>query len=186
MTTAGMLFISAAAKWPAATATVDYQRRPTVTRLTILAAAALMAAAAPATAQTRPADAPHTPVQTLEPGSEAWLRQRGQSYSAASEAGQDPTEVAITVGLNAAIVAGNEAAERTEAEAAARHEVESARWREEAARTGTARVQWEADVAAAEAARARYERDRAAWEAEVAACRSRGPGCRTRTLSPKT
>jgi len=155
-----------------------------MTRFTLATVAALLVASAPALAQTGPApfqaqtQAQPRP-QLPEPGSEAWLRQRGESYSAAPDAEQDPAEVAVTEKLNSAIVANNDAAERAEAESAATHEAASARWREETARISTARAQWEADVAAANAARARYERDRAAWEADVAACRARGRVCLT-------
>lgn len=152
-----------------------------MTRFTAAAIAALLLASAPAFAQTKPAPQPQTPprAQPAEPGSEAWLRQRGETYSAASDAEQDPVEVAVTEKLNSGIVANNDAAERAEAEAAATWEADNARWREESARSSTARAQWEADVAAANAARARYERERAAWEAEVAACRASGRVCVT-------
>lgn len=154
-----------------------------MTRFTFATVAALLLASTPALAQTKPVSPPQTQAQPPEPGSEAWLRQRGESYSAASDAEQDPAEVAMTERLNTEIVAGNDAAERAEAESTATYEAENARWLEDSARTNTARVQWEADVAAAEAARARYERERAAWEAEVAACRASGRVCLT--VAPK-
>jgi hypothetical protein len=136
-------------------------------------------------AQTKPGPSPQavTPAQAPlpAPGSDAWLLQRGETYSAASDAEQDPAEVAETEKLNSAIIANNDAAARTEAEAAAAHEAERARWQQEAARSSTARAQWEADAAAAAAARARYERERAAWEASVAACRASGRVCLTNT-----
>lgn len=144
-----------------------------------VAVAALLLAAAPVLAQTTrpqepvqrttpPTTAPAVPGPT--PGSEEWLRLRGESYSAAPEAEQDPAEVAETSRLNALIAARNAAAERRETEGTAAWEAEDARWRAETARLETQRAQWEADAAAAEAARLRYERERAAWEAEVAAC----------------
>ena len=155
-----------------------------MTRFTFAAVTALLLAAAPVVAQTTP---PQTPVQRTGqttapaapatapmPGSEEWLRQRGESYSAAPEAEQDPDEVAETIRLNAEIAARNNAAERREAEGAAAWQAEDARWRAEVARLETQRAQWEADAAAAEAARLRYERDRAAWAAEVAACQRTG------------
>jgi hypothetical protein len=138
--------------------------------------AALLLAAAPVAAQTtqpqiqKPATAATAPVVSPTPGSDAWLQLRGESYSAAPEAVQDPAEVAETVRLNAEIAARNTAAERRETEGTAAWEIEDARWRAETARLETQRAQWQADAAAAEAARLRYERDRAAWEAEVAAC----------------
>ena len=134
---------------------------------------ALLLAAAPAFAQTTPPQVQgKTPASTSAPtpGSEEWLRLRGESYSAAPDAEQDPAEVAATIRLNAEIAARNEAAERSEAEGIAAWQAEQARWNAETARLETQRAQWAADVAAAEAARARYERERAAWEAEVAAC----------------
>lgn len=152
-----------------------------MTRFALAATTALLLAAVPAFAQTTsPQTTPQTaPGAALEPGSEAWLRQRGESYSAASDAEQDPAELAATARLNAEISTRNAAAEQMEIEAAAAFEAESARWRAEAARLETARAQWEADVAAADAARARYERERAAWEAEMAACRRSGRVCLT-------
>lgn len=159
-----------------------------MTRMTFTALAALLLAAAPALAQSippkpgmqpAPQAAPTQTPTTPAPGSEEWLRLRGESYRAAPDSEQDPGEVAETVKLNAEIAARNAAAERAEAEATAAFEAETARWREEAARIETQRAQWEADNAAAEAARAQWERDRAAWEAEVAACeRAHRSGCR--------
>ena len=144
-----------------------------MTRLTIAAVGALLLATAPVLAQTT---APQATVSAkVQPasapaGSEEWLRQRGESYSAAADSEQDPAEVAETIRLNAGIAARNAAAEQAEAESTATFERESARWREETARIETQRVQYEADLAAANAARAAYERAHAAWEAEVAAC----------------
>ena len=168
-----------------------------MTRFALAATTALILAASPAVAQTTAPQttAPQaagskasglTPAQSpartaaAEPGSEAWLRAvRGETYSAASEAQQDPAEVAATAELNARIAARNAAAERAESESLAVFEAESARWRTEAARLETERAQWEADVAAANAARARYEREHAAWEAEMVACRRAGRVCLT-------
>lgn len=157
-----------------------------MTRFTIAAVAALMLAAAPAGAQTKP---PQVPVQTMDktvvpatpaaPGSEEWLRQRGESYSAAPEAEQDPAEVAETIRLNAEIAARNNAAERREIEGTAAWQAEDARWRAETARLEAERAQWQADANAAEAARQRYERERAAWAAEVAACERSPRSCVT-------
>ncbi|WP_332659203.1 hypothetical protein [Brevundimonas sp.] len=144
-----------------------------MTRFTLAAVGALLLAAAPVLAQTT---APQAAVSgkvrtsTAPAGSEEWLRQRGESYSAAPDAEQDPAEVAETIRLNAGIAARNAAAERAEAEGAATYERESAQWRAETARLETQRAQYEADLAASNAARAAYERAHAAWEAEVAAC----------------
>ncbi len=163
-----------------------------MTRFTPAAVAALLLAAAPVFAQTtRPqapverttppqTTAPATPVSSPTPGSEEWLRLRGESYRAAPEAEQDPAEVAATIRLNAEIAARNNAAERREAEGTAAWQAEDARWRAETARLETQRAQWEADAAAAEAARLRYERERAAWAAEVAACERSPRSCVTR------
>lgn len=144
-----------------------------MTRFTLTAGAALLLAAAPVLAQTTP---PQTTIPakasspTVSPGSEEWLRQRGESYRSAPDAEQDPAEVNETMRLNAEIVARNAAAERTEAEGTATFEKQSMQWREETARLETQRVQYEADLAAANSARASYDRAHAAWEAEVAAC----------------
>lgn len=160
-----------------------------MTRFSVAAATALLLATSPVIAQTTP---PQARVQTSEkmtvpaastvaptPGSDAWLRLRGESYSAAPEAEQDPAEVAETMRLNAEITARNNAAERREIEETAAWQAEDARWRAETARLETQRAQWEADAAAAEAARLRYERERAAWEAEVAACQRSPRSCVT-------
>jgi len=156
-----------------------------MTRFTTAAVAALLLVAAPVLAQTTPPQVPLKPTgQTTAPanaaptpGSEEWLRLRGESYSAASEAEQNPDEVAETIRLNAAIAARNDAAERREIEGAAAWQAEDSRWRAETARLETQRAQWEVDAAAAEAARLRYERERAAWEAEVAACQRNPRSC---------
>lgn len=148
-----------------------------MTRFTLAAVAALLLAAAPVVAQTKPpqpSDKTAAATSDPTPGSEEWLRLRGESYSAASDAEQDPAEVAATIRLNAEIAARNDAAERSEIEGTAAWQAEDARWRAETARLETQRAQWEADAAAAEAARLRYERERAAWEAEVAACERTG------------
>lgn len=139
--------------------------------LTLTAAAALILAAAPVLAQTTP---PQAPATSAAPGSEEWLRLRGETYHAASDAEQDPAEVAMTARLNAEIAARNAAAEDAELQGSATFEADEARWREETARIETQRAQWEADNVAAEAARARYEQERAAWEAAVAACERAG------------
>lgn len=151
-----------------------------MTRLIFTAATALLLAAAPVFAQTIPPQTPRVqaPAEPA-PGSQEWLRLRGESYSAAPDAEQNPAEVAATIKLNAEVAARNDAAERMEIEGTAAYEAENARWREETARLETQRAQWEADKAAADAARARYERERAAWEAEVAACRRSGRVCVT-------
>ncbi|HEY0102210.1 MAG TPA: cell wall hydrolase [Brevundimonas sp.] len=149
-----------------------------MTRFTIVAA--LLLGAAPVLAQTTPPQAPAQaapPTSAPAPGSEEWLRLRGETYRAAPDSQQDPAEVAQTIKLNAEIAARNQAADRADAAAAAEFERQSAQWREETARLETERAQWEADAAAAEAARVRYERDLAAWEAEVAACQRNPRGC---------
>lgn len=160
-------------------------------RFTPAALAMLILAAAPVLAQTtRPqapvqrttsqqTTAPAAPTPSPAPGSDEWLRLRGESYSAAPEAEQDPAEVAETIRLNAEIAARNNAAERREIEGTAAWQAEDARWRADTARLETQRAQWEADAAAAEAARLRYERERAAWAAEVAACERSPRSCVT-------
>lgn len=143
-------------------------------RLILNAAVAVTLVAAPAVAGA----APQTPpAARVEPGSDQWLRLRGEAYDRAPENVQDPAEVAATARLNADIAARNAAAAEAETEAAASWEEQNARWREEAARLETERVQWEANTAAANAAQAQWERDNAAWEAEMAACRRAGRVC---------
>lgn len=142
-------------------------------RQTLIAAAALTLGAAPVLAQNAPAPA------NPEPGSEAWLRMRGETYSRAPDSEQNPAEVAATARLNAEIAARNSAADQAEAEASGSFEQRNAQWREETARLETERAQWEANAAAAKAAQAQWERDRAAWEAEVEACRRSGRVCVT-------
>jgi hypothetical protein len=144
-----------------------------MTRLTLTAAVALTLAAAPVLAQTAP-----TPQSAASrPGSEEWLRLRGEMYNRAPESEQDPAEVAATARLNAEIAARNAAAAEAETEVLASFENRNAAWRAETARLETERVQWEANAAAAAAAQARWERERAAWEAEMAACRRSGRVC---------
>lgn len=160
-----------------------------MTRFAIVAVATVLAAV-PAVAQTASSQAPAKgvtapaqPAAEPEPGSEAWLRLRGESYDAVPDTLQDPAEVAETVRLNAEIAARNNAAERREVEGTAAWQAENARWRAETERLAAQRAQWEADAAAAEAARLRYERDRAAWAAEVAACQRSPRTCVTAPAS---
>lgn len=154
-----------------------------MTRLTLACAAALTLACAPAFAQTKPTAQPPQSTQAA-PGSDAWMRQHGETNANAPMSEQDPAELAATAKLNAGIVANNEAAEQAEAADQARFsaeqsrfETDNERWQADTARAATARAQWEADVAASNAAQAQYERDRAAYEAELAACRARGSRC---------
>lgn len=137
-------------------------------RITLAGLAAMSALAAPAFALAGPPQ---------EPGSQDWLRMRGETYHRAPDSEQNPAEVAATVRLNAEVAATNDAAAKAEMEAQAAYEASNARWRAEAAAAETARAQWEADAAAASAAQARYERERAAWEAEMARCRASGRVC---------
>ena len=151
-----------------------------MTRLSLACAAALLLAAAPVVAQSaKPSSAPVATPQVVQPtpGSEEWLRQRGESYSAAPDSQQNPEELAATSKLNSSIAASAEAAERADAAARAAFEAESEAWRQDTARNSTARAQWEADVAAAESARLQWERDHARWEADVAACRRSNRTC---------
>ncbi|MCS6627510.1 hypothetical protein N0B44_31860 [Roseibacterium beibuensis] len=144
-------------------------------RQTLMAAAALTLAAAPVLAQT----APPQQVSGVQPGSEEWLRLRGEMYNRAPDSEQDPAEVAATARLNAEIAARNAAAAEAETGAMAAFEDRNAAWRAETARLETERAQWEANVAAANAAQAQWERERAAWEAEMDACRRSGRVCLT-------
>ena len=137
-------------------------------RTTLTAAMALALAAVPALAQAQSA---------ATPGSEEWLRLRGEQYHRAPDSEQNPAEVAATARLNAEIAARNAAAAEAEVEGGAAFEERNAQWRTETARLETERAQWEANVAAANAARAQWERDNAVWEAEMAACRASGRVC---------
>lgn len=162
--------------------------RITPARLGLTCIAAVMLAAGPALAQTaRLSAAPEqaAPLSAPAPGSEEWLRLRGETYHSAPESAQDPLEVSATAKLNEGIAARNAAAEQAEAADQARFDSENRRFQEDTARSNTARVQWEADVAAANAAQAQWERDRAAYEAEVAACRASGRRCILPTPSPR-
>jgi hypothetical protein len=150
-----------------------------MTRFTLACAAALTLAAAPVFAQSARQDAASADPKSAQPapGSDEWLRLRGESYRAAPDSEQTPEELAATSKLNASVAASAEAAERADADAQAAFEAESERWRAEASRASTAQAQWEADVAAAEAARVQWERDQARWEREVAACRASNRTC---------
>ena len=130
------------------------------------AAAALMFVTLPVAAQTAPA----APQSASGPGTEAWLRLRGETYSAAPDSEQDPAEVSTTARLNAEVAARNVAADAQDAENAATYEAEMARSSAEAAAFETRRAQYEAELAVAAAARAAYDRARAAWESRMAAC----------------
>lgn len=132
-------------------------------RTTLTAAMALALAAVPGLAQSQSA---------ATPGSEEWLRLRGEQYHRAPDSKQNPAEVAATVRLNAEIAARNAAAEQAEAQARAAYEQANARWREETARAEAERAQWQASTSVAMSAQAQWERDHAAWEAEMAACRA--------------
>lgn len=156
------------------------------TRLGLTGLAALMLTVAPALAQTaKPAAAPQAAPQAPAPGSDEWLRLRGETYHSAPESAQDPAEISATAKLNESIAARNAAAEQAEAAEQARFNSETQRWQDDTARSNTARVQWEADVAAANAAQAQWERERAAYEAEVVACRASGRRCILTPPSPR-
>ena len=92
-----------------------------MTRLTFACAVALTLAAAPVLAQQAKTVAPVAVPQQAQPavGSEEWLRQRGESYSAAPDSEQDPAEVEATSKLNTGIAAEAAAAERADAQARA-------------------------------------------------------------------
>ena len=143
-------------------------------RFSLTAAIALGLAAAPVAAST-PQQDPRTPA----PGSEAWLRLKGETNRQAPDSEQDPAELAATARLNAEIAARNAAAAETESKAQAAWEQADESWRAEAARVETERAQWEANNAAYLAAQAQWERDTAAWEARMAACRASGRVCVT-------
>src|SRR4051794_31463276 len=106
----------------------------TRTPITALALATLLSMSAlPATAQqTKPAPpAAATAATAPEPGSDAWLRQRSETYRSGPDSPQDPKEQAVTSQLNATIAANNAQADQTDADNAARHAEETAQWRAE-------------------------------------------------------
>ena len=146
---------------------------------TALTAAVAALIAGSAFAQTAPRD-------PQSPDMQAYLQARGETYSRAPDAQQDPAEVATTAKLNATVVAHNDDAERSEQESQAAHDAAvadiDARTRDEDARYATARAEYEANVRAAEAARADYDRAMATWEGMIRACESSGRrDCRTAT-----
>lgn len=145
------------------------------------AAAALIAGAA--FAQTAPKATPEDP---RSPDMQAYLQARGETYSRAPDAEQNPVEVATTAKLNATVAARNDDAERSEQESQAAHDSDAARIdaeaRDQEARYATARAEYEANVRAAEAARADYDRAQATWEGLVRACEASGRrDCRAAT-----
>lgn len=126
-----------------------------------------------------PAPAPKAPPTQSgsvapEPGSEEWLRQRGESYHSAPESAQDPAEVEATGRLNAEIVASNAAAASLESEEQAEYDRAQANYQEDLADAEAAQRQWEADKAAADAAHAEWVRAREVWENMVRACERSG------------
>lgn len=142
-------------------------------RITLTTAMVLGLAAAPLAAQTAPPSQQASPA----PGSEEWLRLKGETNRQAPDSKQIPAEVVETARLNAEVAARNAAAAEAEVEAGAAFEQQNANWRAETGRLEAERSQWEARNAAAAAARAQWERDNAAWEAEMAACRASGRVC---------
>ena len=114
-------------------------------RITLTAAMVLGLAVAPAAAQT----APPSPQASPTPGSEAWLRLKGETNRQAPDSKQIPAEVAETARLNAEITARNTAAAEAEARARADYEEANAAWRAEVARLEAERARWEAENAAA-------------------------------------
>ena len=113
-------------------------------RITLTAAMVLGLAAAPVAAQTAP-----SPQTSPTPGSEAWLRLKGETNRQAPDSKQIPAEVAETARLNAEITARNTAAAEAEARAQAEYEEANAAWRAEAARLEAERARWEAGNTAA-------------------------------------
>ena len=112
-------------------------------RLT-LTAAMVLGLAAPVAAQTAP-----SPQASPTPGSEAWLRLKGETNRQAPDSRQIPAEVAETARLNAEITARNTAAAEAEARAQAEYEEANAAWRAEVARLEAERARWEAGNTAA-------------------------------------
>ena len=110
-------------------------------RITLTAAMVLGLAAAPVAAQTAP-----SPQASPTPGSEAWLRLKGETNRQAPDSRQIPAEVAETARLNAEITARNTAAAEAEARAQAEYEEANAAGR---ARPRAGRARWEAGNTAA-------------------------------------
>lgn len=152
----------------------------TRTPITALALATLLSISAlPATAQqTKPAPSPATAAP--EPGSEAWLRQRGETYHPAPDSRQDPKEQLETSRLNAAVAEHNAQADQADADNAARHAEETEQWRLERDRIDAENARAAAAYATAVAAAEAENRRRiAAYEAAVAECeRAGGRNCR--------
>lgn len=153
-------------------------------RSSVLAAAVLIAVAAPALAQTTPPVAGQTAPKAVDPYAptdpvelEAWLRARGEAYHRAPDAQQDPAELAATASLNAEIAARNDRAEAEDQANSAAYEAAQAKHRatvsayeSAASSAATAQANYDADMRAHQAAQAQYERDQAEWRRRVAAC----------------
>lgn len=152
----------------------------TRTPITALALATLLALGAlPATAQqTKPA--PPAASTAPEPGSEAWLRQRRETYHPAPDSRQDPKEQLETSRLNAAVADHNAQADQTDTDNAARYAEETEQWRAERDRIDAENARQAAAYATAVAAAEAENRRRiAAYEAAVAECeRAGGRDCR--------
>lgn len=131
--------------------------------LSLLSAATLCFAAAPAPAVTQE---PPRDAAALD----AYLRAKGETYHRAPDIEQEPEEVRRTQALNAEIAARNELAAQEEAANRAAYEAEQARYAEIMAAAEAERLNYEAAVRAAEAARAQYEAEMQAWRAQVRAC----------------
>lgn len=147
-------------------------------------AAALIAIAVPALAQTTPPVSAQTTPKAVDPYAptdpvelEAWLRARGEAYHRAPDAQQDPAELERTAALNAEIAARNARAEaEDQANAAAydaaqaKHQAALSAYEDAASSAATAQANYDADLRAHQAAQAQYERDQAEWRRRVAAC----------------
>lgn len=153
-------------------------------RPSVLAAAVLIAVAAPALAQTTPPVAGQTAPKAVDPYAptdpvelEAWLRARGEAYHRAPDSQQDPAELAATASLNAGIADANARAEAEDqansaayVAAQAKHQAALSAYEDAASSAATAQANYDADMRAHQAAQAQYERDQAEWRRRVAAC----------------
>lgn len=112
-----------------------------------------------------------TPILAQSPSSlDAQLRAKGEAYSRAPDAEQNPDEVRTTQALNAEIVAQNELAQSQESFDAGATVEAQARYEADLAAAQSAQIQYEADVRAAEDARLRYAQELSDYEATVRAC----------------
>ncbi|CAN5263321.1 hypothetical protein BH10PSE2_BH10PSE2_15090 [soil metagenome] len=153
-------------------------RTPAPKRFTALAAAGLIAAlAGPSWAQSDAATALLGAPQP-QAGATASLEARGETYSRAPDAEQDPSEVDLTRRLNAEVAAQDALADAQERADQAQHAADVAEYKDASADVAAEndRRGIDADINAQSRAeydvdqQVRYDRAMADWRATVAAC----------------